>query len=95
MADQNLLFWLTDKIASNSDDSDTSSWSDICSLKFKSSEEEFEDENDTLFFPLMHYLIRLKRRRVDDYLHIIDSWSDSEFKDRLRVSRLTASRLIG
>ncbi|CAH2074392.1 unnamed protein product, partial [Iphiclides podalirius] len=42
----------------------------------------------------MQYLLRLRRKRVDDYLHIVESWSDSEFKSRLRLSRKTALRLI-
>ncbi|XP_049866971.1 uncharacterized protein LOC126367485 isoform X2 [Pectinophora gossypiella] len=42
----------------------------------------------------MQYLIRLRRKRVDDYLHIVDSWSNAEFKNRLGLSRKTANQLI-
>lgn len=97
MADPKLLIWLGESIQSSSDESD-SSWSDVCSIKQYSEDEleEQEDENDDqLFFPLMQYLIRRRRKRVDDYLHIVDSWSDSEFKSRMRISRKTAFRLIG
>lgn len=93
MFDQKTMFLLTDRVADTADDSDTSSWSDVCSLKSKSSEKS-EDDNETLFFPIMHYFLRLKRKRVDDYVHIIDSWNDVEFKDRLGVYKSTASKLI-
>lgn len=94
MSDTKVFLWLTSAIVNNSsDESDSSSWSDMSSVKSESCEDE--DEEDRLFFPLMQYLIRLRRKRVDDYLHIVESWSDSEFKNRLRLSRKTAHRLIG
>lgn len=98
MADPKVILWLTETKVSSSDDSDTGSWSDVCSVKAHDDSSETEDQDndtDTLFFPLMQYLIRLRRRRVDDYLHIVDSWTDTEFKNRLRLSRKTAYRLIG
>ncbi|XP_068629531.1 uncharacterized protein [Battus philenor] len=91
MSDKKIILWLTNPIVS-SDDSDSSCWSDLSSVKSESCEEE--DEDDRLFFPLMQYLIRLRRIRVDDYLHIVDSWTDAEFKNRLRLSRKTAYILI-
>ncbi|KAG6459505.1 protein ALP1-like [Manduca sexta] len=95
MDSRKAILWLTETVAISSDDSDTSSWSDVCTDKLESSDDENEvDDEDRLFFPLMQYLIRLRRKRVDDYLHIIDSWTDSEFKNRLRLSRKTAYRLI-
>lgn len=95
MEDPKLILWLTEKIPSSSEDSDVSSWGDICSDKWDSSEDEDDGEADKLFFPLMQYLLRLRRKRVDDYLHIADSWTDSEFKNRFRLSRKTAYQLIG
>lgn len=89
-----LALFLTETIPNSSDDSDTSNWSDICSIKSEYSEDDDDDE-DRLFFPLMQYLVRLKRIRIDDYLHIIESWTDAEFKNRLRLERKTAYRLIG
>ncbi|KAF9420860.1 hypothetical protein HW555_003046 [Spodoptera exigua] len=82
--------------AASSDESDSSEWSDVCTIKQDVSEDEdlSDADEDTLFFPLMQYLIRLRRKRVDDYLHIIDSWTDAEFKNRMRLSRKTAYRLI-
>lgn len=96
MDKQKLVLWLSDTIPS-SDESDSSDWSDICTVTQDISEDDgiSDEDDDTLFFPLMQYLIRLRRQRVDDYLHIIDSWTDSEFKNRLRLSRKTAYRLIG
>lgn len=93
-----LLIMLSESMLSSSEESESSSWSDDCNVKHESGveHEDLEDENDDrLFFPLMQYLIRRRRKRVDDYLHIIDSWSDAEFKSRLRISRKTALRLIG
>lgn len=96
MDKQKLILWLSET-AQSTDESDSSEWSDVCTVKQDVSEEEdFSDnDDDSLFFPLMQYLVRLRRKRVDDYLHIIDSWTDSEFKNRLRLSRKTAYRLIG
>lgn len=96
MVDPKIVFWLAETIESSSDESDCS-WSDVGSETL--SEEGFEDDedgnDDKIFFPLMQYLIRRRRKRVDDYLYIVDSWSDSEFKSRMRISRKTAFRLIG
>lgn len=97
MNTKELVIFLTETVHSSSE-SESSGWSDVCSIKPEFSEEEDEcdeDDDDTLFFPLMQYLIRLRRKRVDDYLHIIDSWTDSKFKNKMRVSRKTAFRLIG
>lgn len=94
MNDPQVISWLAETVTISSDDSNTSSWSDVCSYKSESSD-EYDDDEDRLFIPLMQYLIRLRRKRVDDYLHIIDSWTDPEFKNRLRLSRKTAYRLIG
>ncbi|KPJ01731.1 Putative nuclease HARBI1 [Papilio xuthus] len=91
MSHNRTLILLTDTIKYN-DNSDSSSWSDMSFVKSESSEDD--DEDDRLFFPLMHYLSRLRRKRLDEYLHMVDSWSDSEFKNRLRLSRKTAYTLI-
>ncbi|XP_059050142.1 uncharacterized protein LOC131845122 [Achroia grisella] len=96
MEDSKMIIWLSETILSSSDDTDLSSWDEeVCSQKYESSDDDEEDESDRLFFPLMQYLLRLKRKRVDDYLHIIDSWTDSEFKNRMRMSRKTTLSLIG
>ncbi|XP_046964809.1 protein ALP1-like [Vanessa cardui] len=92
MANKKLILFLAETLPDSSNDSDSSSWSDICGIGSEFSEDE--DEEDRLFFPLMQYLVRLRRNRVDDYLHIVDSWTDTEFKNRLRISRKTAYRLI-
>lgn len=98
MAKSKLILWLAETLPSSSDESQSSCCSDVWNPMSEDSDcdDECEDDNDdTLFFPLMQYLIRLRRKRVDDYLHIIDSWSDSKFKHRMRLSRKTTSRLIG
>lgn len=95
MADHKLIIWLADTntALSSSDESEKSCWSDVCKGESESSEDD--NDCDTLFFPLMQYLIRLRRKRVDDYLHIVESWTDIEFKNRLGLSRKTAYQLIG
>ncbi|XP_025161905.1 protein ALP1-like [Harpegnathos saltator] len=55
------------------------------------------EENDgyLLLFPLMKYLISgCKKHRVEDYLHVVDSWTDLEFKEHLRIKHNLAIRLI-
>ncbi|CAH2264554.1 protein ALP1-like [Pararge aegeria] len=92
MAHKALLALLGDTLSSKSDSSGSSSWSDLSSIRSEFSEDD--DDEDRLFFPLMQYLIRLKRKRVDDYLHIIESWTDVEFRNRLGLSRKIAYSLI-
>ncbi|XP_045785098.1 protein ALP1-like [Maniola jurtina] len=83
---------LADTITSYNDSSESSDWSDASSIRSEFSEDD--NDEDRLFFPLMHYLIRLRRKRVDDYLHIVESWTEVEFKNRLGLSRKLAYRLI-
>lgn len=67
----------------------TSSTNSVTSL---SNEEENED---VLLFPLIRYLMSSrKRHRVEDYLYIVDCWTDQEFKVYLRLNRRTALILI-
>lgn len=78
----------------SSDDAiEKSSSTDSVSLSNNSSD---EDHADLLLFPLLHYLTNgRKRHRIEDYLVIIDSWTDEEFKEHLRLNRNTAQKLIG
>ncbi|XP_036139699.1 protein ANTAGONIST OF LIKE HETEROCHROMATIN PROTEIN 1-like [Monomorium pharaonis] len=53
------------------------------------------DDDDLLLFPLMKFLTSgKKRQRIENYLEIIDSLSDQEFKEHLRINRRTALTLI-
>ncbi|KAL6253782.1 hypothetical protein P5V15_015595 [Pogonomyrmex californicus] len=36
-----------------------------------------------------------KRHRINDYLEIVDLWTEQEFKENLRLSRRSALHLIG
>lgn len=61
-----------------------------------SSSGDGEGDNDLLLFPLMLYLTSGRRRqRIKNYLQIIDSWTDQEYKQHLRLNRYTASKLLG
>jgi len=75
--------------------SDTSVSSDISELSNSSTESNWTDEEDVFFFPLIKYLTSgVKRTKVENYLAIIESWTDSEFKEHLRLSKRTAYQLI-
>lgn len=77
----------------NSSTSETD-WNNSLSISDDTSSSSEED--DLLLFPLIKYLISgLKRHRIENYLHIVDSWTDLEFKEHLRIERITAIRLIG
>lgn len=53
-------------------------------------------DDDLLLFPLIKFLTSgKKRQRIENYLEIINSWSDQEFKQHLRINRRTALTLIG
>lgn len=55
-----------------------------------------DSEEDDLLLFLMRFLMNNKRKRhIENYLDIVDSWSDLEFKEHLRISRRTAVKLIG
>lgn len=46
-----------------------------------SSSDDDEEDEDLLLFPLMLYLTSGERRqRIKNYLQIIDSWTDVEYK---------------
>lgn len=95
MTDHKVLIGLAETVALSSDD-DSSGWSDVFKSDADTSEDDIEEyDDDKLFFPLMQYLIRLRKKRVDDYLHIVDSWTDLEFKNRLGLSKKTSYQLIG
>lgn len=54
-----------------------------------------EQNEDVLLFPLMRHIMNGRRRhRVENYLQIVDLWTDEEFKQHLRLTRHTASILI-
>lgn len=77
----------------DSSTSETDSNTNSLSVNTFSSE---EDDGDLMLFPLMRYLCSgHKRNKVENYLHIVDSWSDFEFKKHLRVERILAISLIG
>lgn len=76
-----------------SSDSDTSISSNVSELSNSSTECNW---TDALYFPLIRYLTSgTKRTKVENYLAIVESWTDLEFKEHLRLSRRTAYQLIG
>lgn len=91
------IFCLVDTIEINSDSDDTSATSNISELSTFSTENNWTDEEDALFFPLIKYLLtsKVRRGKVENYLAIVESWTDSEFKEHLRLSKRTAYQLIG
>lgn len=61
----------------------------------KSSSSKENEECLLLFFLMKHLISGRKRHRVEDYINTVDSWTDSEFKEHLRINRITAILLIG
>jgi len=85
----------SNSIISTSSSSNDESDSSTDTLQDITNSSSSEDE-DLLLFPLMKFLTSGQRRhRIQNYLQIIDSWSDQEFKEHLRINRCTASKLIG
>lgn len=55
----------------------------------------YDNETDELFVPLIEYLVTGNRRkRVENYLELVQSWTDVEFKEHFRLSRTTVYHLI-
>lgn len=88
----------TSNLSTSSDSTDSSEIQESNSSSSGSiiSSSSDEEHTDLLFFPLLHYLTTGRRRhRITNYLLIIDSWTNEEFKEHLRLSRDTAQKLIG
>lgn len=95
--DNKFIFYLVER--SNVINSSSSS-SSVLSESNSSSENinisSSSEDEDLLLFPLMKFLLSGQRRlRIEDYLEIIDQWSDQDFKEHLRINRYTALILIG
>ncbi|XP_032690679.1 protein ANTAGONIST OF LIKE HETEROCHROMATIN PROTEIN 1-like [Odontomachus brunneus] len=69
-------------------------WNSSISISNTSSSSE-ENDSYLMLFPLLKYLTNgRKRHRIEHYLYIVDSCTDLEFKEHLRVKRTTANQLI-
>lgn len=93
-----LLMESTANTSTSTEDSSTSDidWDNTSLSAGNISSSSEENDNYLLLFPLIKYLLSgHKRNRVEHYLHIVDSWTDLEFKEHLRIKRITAIRLIG
>jgi len=73
-------------------DNDTSSTSESSiilnsSTNSATSTSNEEESKDVLLFPLMHHLMSIrKRHRIENYLQVVDSWTNQEFKEHLRLN---------
>lgn len=53
-------------------------------------------KDDPIFFPLIQNVIFGNRRyRVENYLQLVESWTNMEFQEHLRLPRNIAYQLIG
>lgn len=98
MNENRILAMIVESHLSSTDSSTTTddSWSEWSSMS--SDDDTIYDDNnrDVLIFPLLRYLTTgNKRNRVEDYLLVVESWSDMEFKEHFRLSRRIALQLIG
>lgn len=97
-SDKRFIFQLME--GANYSISTSSSSTTLNDLNSSSSSSSTDDvgnssSDDDLLFPLMKFLTSgKKRRRIENYLDIINSWSDLEFKQHLRINRRTALILI-
>ncbi|CAL1672739.1 unnamed protein product [Lasius platythorax] len=97
MDENKVMCTLMETVSSISSDSSTSndSWSEWSSIASDDNWIHNNDNEDVLLFPLLKYLTSgNKRHRVEDYLLVIESWSDLEFKEHFRLSRKIAYQLI-
>lgn len=82
--------------SSTSTNSDTDKSSDSSLQNSITSVSSEEEDEDPLLFPLMHHLITgRKRHHIENYIQVIDLWTEQEFKEHLRLTRKTALKLIG
>lgn len=87
--------YIIETLNDSTSSSDESNMISISTSSVSSTSIEEENEEGALFFPLMHHLMSgRKRHRVEDYLQVVDSWTNQEFKEHLRLNRHTAIILI-
>lgn len=94
--DEKIIFSLAETHKSTSSSSTESHLSDLSSSEDASSlSNDNEEDVDVLLFSLMQYLNTGSRKiRVENYLQLVHSWTDEEFREHLRVNRHTALKLI-
>lgn len=96
-----VIFCLTEivPISSNSSSSSSSDSSDDNKQSDILSDDSWVEEtikDDPIFFSLMQGLIFGNRRnRVQNYVHLVESWTNIEFQEHLRLRRNTVYQLVG
>lgn len=96
-----LTEFVMDNISSSSSSSGSSgiSSSNTSSSSSSSAESEFSsdnDENQDILFPILQVLLRgRKRHRVENFIEVVHSWTNTEFKEHLRLQRVIAVALVG
>ena len=87
--------------SSNSSNSSSSGSSISSSTSSSSSSVESEfssdnDENHDILFPILQILLHgRKRHRVENFIEVVHSWTNAEFKEHLRLQRVIAVTLVG
>ncbi|XP_039305489.1 putative nuclease HARBI1 [Solenopsis invicta] len=95
-----VIFCLTEivPISSNSSSSSSSDSSDDNKQSYILSDDSWVEEtikDDPIFFSLMQGLIFGNRRnRVQNYVHLVESWTNIEFQEHLRLRRNTVYQLV-
>ncbi|XP_067205435.1 putative nuclease HARBI1 [Linepithema humile] len=93
-----VVFCLTETLSIHNNDSSSTSDSSYYDVDSTTTNDSFlysENDSNALYFPLMQYLsCGHKRHYVENYLQLVESWTEYEFKEHLRLSRQTALQLI-
>ncbi|XP_024892965.1 putative nuclease HARBI1 isoform X2 [Temnothorax curvispinosus] len=90
-----IIIQLMETVNNESSSSDELSILNSSTSSSSTSSNNEEENEDVLLFPLLNNLMNgRKRHRVEDYLRVVDSWTDQEFKEHLRLNRRTALILI-
>lgn len=97
---QKLTSFLIEIVPISSSSSSSSSSSDSNDNQSDiSSDDSWAEEtikDDPIFFPIMQDLIFGNRRnRVENYIYLVESWTNMEFQEHLRLRRNTTYQLIG
>jgi len=90
-----LNFLLENNNSSNNSSSGSSSSSSSSNSSSNSSSRD-DDDHDILFSILTQaLLVGRKRHRIENYIEVVHSWTDAEFKEHLRLHRNIVMKLIG
>ncbi|CAL1687643.1 unnamed protein product [Lasius platythorax] len=81
--------------SSSSGSTNSSSSSSSSSSSAENSSDSDDEHNLNILFPILQILLDgRKRHRIENYIEVVHSWTDAEFKEHLRLQYVIAVTLV-